>query len=69
MQASNAAVELIKQFEGFVSKSYLDPVGIPTIGFGHRVLKGETFPPDGITEAWRPMGIHTQGVCISSHWG
>ena len=50
MQASNAAVELIKQFEGFVSKSYLDLVGIPTIGFGHRVLKGETFPPNGITE-------------------
>lgn len=28
------AVKIIKEFEGFFSKAYLDPVGIPTIGWG-----------------------------------
>lgn len=28
------SVELIKQFEGFKAKPYIDPVGIPTIGYG-----------------------------------
>lgn len=27
-------LELLKQFEGFRNKAYLDPVGIPTIGYG-----------------------------------
>lgn len=27
-------LQLIKEFEGFVSKPYLDPIGIPTIGYG-----------------------------------
>lgn len=28
------AVNIIKEFEGYFSKAYLDPVGIPTIGWG-----------------------------------
>lgn len=35
------AVELCKQFEGFKSRPYLCPAGIPTIGYG------STFYPDG----------------------
>lgn len=27
-------IDIIKEFEGFESKPYLDPVGIPTIGYG-----------------------------------
>ena len=34
-------IELIKQFEGFESKPYKCPAGIPTIGYG------ATFYPDG----------------------
>lgn len=36
-----AAVELIKEFEGFYSKPYLCPANVPTIGFG------STYYPDG----------------------
>ena len=31
------ALSLVKQFEGFRSTRYPDPVGLPTIGYGHRL--------------------------------
>ncbi len=34
MKPSQNCVELIKKFEGFRSKAYLDPIAIPTIGYG-----------------------------------
>ena len=34
MKTSNRGLSLIVQFEGFRPDAYLDPVGIPTIGFG-----------------------------------
>lgn len=45
---NTAGLELIKRFEGFVPKVYLCPAGIPTIGYGHVVKKGEDFT-GGIT--------------------
>ena len=44
-----AGIFLIKTREGFKSKKYLCPAGIPSIGYGHVILKGEIF--DEITEA------------------
>lgn len=44
MQLSDAGFALIKRFEGFRSHVYLDVAGIATIGFGHRLLPGESFP-------------------------
>ncbi len=35
------AIDLIKVFEGFSPTIYLCPAGVPTIGFGHVVKKGE----------------------------
>lgn len=32
---NQAGINLIKEFEGLRSKAYLDPVGVPTIGYGH----------------------------------
>jgi len=49
MQLSAAGLDLIKRSEGFRSRTYLDVAGIPTIGYGHRLLAHESFP-DGITE-------------------
>ncbi len=43
-------MELLKRSEGFRSHTYNDVNGFQTIGYGHRLLKSETFP-DGITEA------------------
>jgi lysozyme len=35
MKASDSLIEILKQFEGFRSKAYLDSVGVPTIAWGH----------------------------------
>lgn len=43
MRLSAAGLELIKKSEGFRSCKYLDCAGIPTIGYGHRLLAGELF--------------------------
>ncbi len=50
MQVSEAGLQMIKQAEGFRRAAYLDAAGIPTIGYGHRMLPGEVYP-DGIDEA------------------
>lgn len=50
MQVSEAGLELIKRSEGFRSAAYLDAAGIPTIGYGHRILRGESYA-GGIDEA------------------
>jgi lysozyme len=34
MRVNDKGIEIIKAFEGFSAKAYLDPIGIPTIGFG-----------------------------------
>lgn len=49
MELSTAGLELIKSSEGFRSRVYLDTAGIPSIGYGHRLLPHECFP-NGITE-------------------
>ena len=37
MNPSQNCINLIKQFEGFRSKAYLDAVGVPTIGYGSTI--------------------------------
>jgi lysozyme len=49
MRMSGAGLELIRRSEGFRERTYLDVAGIPTIGYGHRLLPKESFP-DGISE-------------------
>ena len=34
-QINQAGLDLIKRFEGFEARAYLDAVGVPTIGYGH----------------------------------
>ena len=50
MRTSAAGLNLIKSSEGFRSRTYLDVAGIPTIGYGHRLLHPESFP-NGVDEA------------------
>jgi lysozyme len=50
MHLSAAGLALMKKAEGFRSQTYRDVAGIPTIGYGHRLLPGEPFP-NGIGEA------------------
>ena len=42
MQISQKGLDLIKRFEGFRSKPYLCPAGVPTIGYG------STYYEDGV---------------------
>ncbi len=49
MQLSDAGLALIKRSEGFRAHTYKDVAGFPTIGYGHKLLAGESFP-EGITE-------------------
>ncbi len=46
---SDAGLALIKQFEGFSAKAYICPAGYPTIGYGHMIKAGESFPAEGIS--------------------
>jgi len=50
MQMSAAGLDLLKRSEGFRSRTYLDAAGLPTIGYGHRLVHPEYFP-NGISEA------------------
>lgn len=49
MQLSDAGLNLIKRSEGLRLEAYNDIRGIPTIGYGHRIIPPATFP-GGITE-------------------
>ncbi len=50
MDISTAGLDLIKRSEGFRPRTYPDPAGYPTIGYGHRLAASELYP-GGITEA------------------
>jgi len=50
MNLSEAGLLLLKRSEGFRGMVYSDIAGFRTIGYGHRLLPGETFP-NGITLA------------------
>jgi lysozyme len=41
MKTSPAGIDLIKQFEGFESKAYVCPAGVPTIGYGTTRINGK----------------------------
>ena len=47
----NTCVEELKQREKFMSKVYRCPAGYKTIGYGHRLLKGERFKSIDTTKA------------------
>ena len=48
MKFSAAGLALLKKSEGFRSHVYLDAAGLPTIGYGHRLLNPNSF--DEVTE-------------------
>jgi lysozyme len=49
MELSPESVALLKHFEGYRSRVYLDAVGFPTVGYGHRLLHPDSFP-NGLDE-------------------
>ena len=51
MKTSSVGISLIKEFEGFRAVPYEDLNGNPTLGFGHKILKGEVFGALSVVEA------------------
>jgi lysozyme len=72
MKASERAYTLIKVKEGFKAKQYTCPAGLPTIGYGHVLLKGESYAhlPEGISEHFATLllekAIHLTEKCIDN---
>lgn len=62
---SQAAVDIIKEFEGYRSKAYLDAVGIPTIGYGFvkGVSLGDTITKeDAVKRLEDEISEHTAAI-------
>ncbi len=51
MQASPQCITLIKTSEGWRAQEYRAPAGLWTIGWGHKLQTGESFPLGGIDDA------------------
>lgn len=51
MRISGKGLELVKTFEGFSATVYHDIAGLPTIGYGHLITKGEVFSRISESEA------------------
>jgi lysozyme len=49
IDVSPTGVEFIRAFEKRSLIPYLDSAGKPTIGWGHLIRPGETYPPEGIS--------------------
>ncbi len=49
MWMSAAGLRVLMRAEGFRAQTYLDARGLPTIGYGHRIVPPEEYP-QGITE-------------------
>ena len=71
MKISLAGIDLIKQAEGFRSKPYLCPAGIPTIGYGStrwpdgRAVSLQDAPisePDAVQLLGNTLGRYEKGV-------
>ena len=50
MNIDQAGLDFIKSYEGFSATVYNDVAGKPTIGYGHLMRPGDSYP-NGITEA------------------
>lgn len=49
MKISAEGLQLLKRAEGYRGRVYLDAAGLPTIGYGHRLVHPESFAA-GLTE-------------------
>jgi lysozyme len=48
MKMTDEGLALIKEFEGFRTQAYRDPVGVWTIGYGHTAMAGEPVVKSGL---------------------
>ena len=58
MEISSNGIRLIQSEEGFSAAVYPDKAGNPTIGIGHKLLPGESFPEGVTPEQAQTMLVH-----------
>ncbi len=63
MFISNVGVNFIKSFEGFVATKYVCQGGYDTIGYGHKLKKGDDFDIIDVIEAERILNVDLIEVC------
>lgn len=63
---NSLGISLIKEYEGYRSKAYLDTGGVPTIGYGHTrgVQMGQECTPE-IAEAWLEADLDEAEKAVS----
>jgi len=68
VKASDRAIRLIAEFEGFASEPYDDVGGKSTIGYGHLIRKGESFTRIDEAEATRLLcdDLEVAEACVES---
>ena len=69
-QFSAEGLKLLMKAEGFRRSVYCDPIGKPTIGYGHRLLSGEDFPngmSEGEAQALLNNDILAAEECVRLH--
>lgn len=67
MKVSDAGIELIRDCEGVRLRPYKDIAGLATIGVGHLIRRGETFPDsfsDADATALLCRDLETVEACI-----
>ena len=62
MQISDKGLALLERCEGFRAHVYNDVAGIPTIGYGHRLQPGESFP-GGVTQPQAQLLLRHDLLC------
>jgi lysozyme len=75
MKTSQKGINLIKRFEGLVSKAYLCPAGVWTIGYGHTKgvksgmviseLQADYFLKEDVVDAENAINKH--GLCFNQN--
>lgn len=64
MQVSQKCIDLVKRYEGFISKTYVCPAGYKTIGFGHRTDEITTITePEAENLLKKDLKKFEQGLC------
>ncbi len=71
MELSKEGLEAIKQHEGFRASVYLDPIGLPTVGYGHLLTASErrrwpvgAVPPPDQLDEWLRKDLEVTGLAI-----
>lgn len=65
-EISPEGLHAIEAEEGWINHVYKDPIGLPTIGYGHLIRAGETFPATITLGAGEALLRADSGKCVAA---